>query len=115
MPATSILPTLGGFIDGETGHIRPTQSRLWNLILTFRWLACGGKTSADYIQRVLGQAMALGEEHGLDEAGDLGKLTMDRNRKGFLPTSRGCVRREQQWVPGVKRRVDLRDKELEPI
>ena len=59
--------------------------------------------------------MVPGKERGLDKAGDLTKLTMDRNRKGFLSTSGGCIRREQRRVPGMKHRVNLRGKELEAI
>lgn len=56
--ATTLFPTLGGIIDGRAGQIRPTTSRLWNLILAFEY-ASKSKVSSDFIQRLLGHAMCI--------------------------------------------------------
>lgn len=56
--ATTLFPTLGGIIDGKAGQIRPTPTRLWNLILAFEY-AAKSKVSSDFIQRLLGHAMCI--------------------------------------------------------
>lgn len=56
--ATTLFPTLGGIIDGRAGQVRPTTSRLWNLILAFEY-ASKSRVSSDFIQRLLGHAMCI--------------------------------------------------------
>ena len=57
-PATSIIQTLGGVIDGLSGEVRVTEKKMWNLILAFEYLATTRKPmSSDLVRRLLGHAM----------------------------------------------------------
>ena len=57
-PAAAIVQTLGGIIDGESGLITVTPTRLWNLILAFEYCGKTGKNiSSDLVRRLLGHAM----------------------------------------------------------
>jgi hypothetical protein len=57
--ATTFFPTLGGIVDGDTGIIRPTSTRLWNLVFAFEYLSKGRKVSSDMVRRLLGHAMVV--------------------------------------------------------
>ena len=56
--ACNYFPTLGGIIDGELGHVRPTSKRVWNLILAFEHL-CTASISYKLVQQLLGHAMVV--------------------------------------------------------
>ena len=56
--ATSVFQTLGGIIDGESGTIRPTPTRAWNILLGFEE-ALQSVVSWKFIQRLLGHAITL--------------------------------------------------------
>ena len=57
-PASHIMPTLGGVIDGEQGIVRPTASRMWNVLLGFEY-CLRHPVSSDFVRRLLGHAMVL--------------------------------------------------------
>ena len=52
--ASSLMPTLGGKIDGISGHVRPTPMRMWSLRRIFLQLARAAKLSSDMVQRLGG-------------------------------------------------------------
>lgn len=58
MSATSYFPTLGGIIDGETGVVKPTAERYWNLKYSFEF-AINNPVSSDFMRRLLGHAMVV--------------------------------------------------------
>ncbi len=54
--ASTLTATLGGIIDGQLGHIRCSNSRIWSLIFAFEY-CCNHKVSVELVQRLLGHAM----------------------------------------------------------
>ncbi|CAE7252533.1 AMY1.1 [Symbiodinium necroappetens] len=58
VPASAVVPTLGGIVDGHAGLVRATPSRLWKIIIGFEY--CLRKpVSSEFVRRLLGHAMVL--------------------------------------------------------
>lgn len=56
--ASSYTQTLGGIVDGDIGHIRCSERRIWSLIFAFEYAATH-KISTELMQRLLGHAMVV--------------------------------------------------------
>ena len=56
--ASSYTQTLGGIVDGDIGHIRCSEKRIWSLIFAFEYAATH-KISTELMQRLLGHAMVV--------------------------------------------------------
>lgn len=56
--ASTLFPTLGGMVDGVEGTVKPSSSRLWNLIFAFEY-ASEAVVSTDLVRRLLGHAMVV--------------------------------------------------------
>lgn len=56
--ASTLTQTLGGIIDGDVGHVRCTERRIWSLIFAFEYIA-EHRVSRELIQRLLGHAMVV--------------------------------------------------------
>eukprot|EP00438_Fugacium_kawagutii_P012897 Skav204571 [mRNA] locus=scaffold2218:197091:209588:- [translate_table: standard] len=56
--ASTLTQTLGGIIDGEVGHVRCTERRIWSLIFAFEYIA-KHRVSRELVQRLLGHAMVV--------------------------------------------------------
>ena len=58
VPASDVMLTLGGVVDGSAGVVRATPTRLWKIIVGFEH--CLRKpVSSDFVRRLLGHAMVL--------------------------------------------------------
>lgn len=58
LEASSWFETLGGVVDGAKGQVRPTNSRVWKIILAFE-MAANSVVSPKTIQRLLGHSMVV--------------------------------------------------------
>ncbi len=54
--ASTWFNTLGGVVDGQSGEVRMSNTRAWNVIYSFQHIATH-VTSVDTVQRLLGHAM----------------------------------------------------------